>query len=78
MNRQTVIPNRLLHPVEEAAELLGIGRTAVYGLIKSQALDSTMLAGRRLIPYTSLVDYVASLLSAERTDLEQSAGLDSA
>ncbi|MFJ8743452.1 helix-turn-helix domain-containing protein [Embleya sp. NPDC127516] len=66
-----VIPNRLLHPVKEAAALLGIGRTAVYELIKTEELTSTMLAGRRLIPYAALVKYAAAQVAADQGDIEQ-------
>lgn len=44
--------------VEEAAYLLGIGRTRVYDLIRSDQLESVMVFGARRIPRTAIDDYV--------------------
>lgn len=52
------VPTRLRYPVDEAAVLLGISRTNVFGLIKSGRLRSTLDCGRRLIPATALQEYV--------------------
>lgn len=40
---------KLAYNVAEAAEALGIGRTAVYALIKAGKLQSFKLGGRTLI-----------------------------
>lgn len=51
----------MLHPVSEAADLLGVGRTTVYGLLASGALTSVSVGTRRLIPHDSLERYVEQL-----------------
>lgn len=53
---------RLLCTVEETARLLSISRTAVYGQLRSGALRSVKVGGRRLIPRTVLDEFVESLL----------------
>jgi excisionase family DNA binding protein len=47
-------PLPLLVPVEEAARLLGIGRTATYGLIRSGRINSVKLGRRRLVSRASI------------------------
>jgi len=54
----------LLCSVEEAAELLSIGKTNTYQLLKTGQLRSVKLGGRRLIPRDALDDFVAELLEA--------------
>ena len=44
---------------EEAAEMLGIGRTFLYSLLASGKLDSIKLGRRRLIPAEALERLVA-------------------
>lgn len=67
MNRQdhqaAIVP-LLLRP-EEAALMLGIGRTKVYELIRSGALRSVRVGGLRRIPATALTAYVAELEEQE-------------
>jgi len=55
-------PEPLLLRVEEAARLLGIGRTRVYDLVRTRALESVKLSGSRRIPRTSIDTYIAALL----------------
>lgn len=52
----------LLLRVEEAAHLLGIGRTRVYDLIRLNLLQSVKVFGARRVPRQSLNSYVESLL----------------
>lgn len=54
----------LLCSVDEAAELLSIGKTNVFKLLKTGQLRSVKLGGRRLIPRAVLEDFVAGLLEA--------------
>ena len=54
---------RLAHPIPEAAELLGVGRTSVYKLIDSGAIGTVTIGRRRLIPHADLVAYVEGLRS---------------
>jgi excisionase family DNA binding protein len=58
-------PNRmekLLLTPEEAAELLSVGRSKVYDLIRSQALASVKIGGSRRIPAGAVQAYVDSLV----------------
>ncbi|GAA2119583.1 helix-turn-helix domain-containing protein [Actinomadura napierensis] len=56
----------LLWKPEQAAVMLGIGRTKVYDLMRTGALRSVRLGGSRRIPATALADFVAQL--EEETD----------
>ncbi len=51
----------LLHTPEEAALLLGIGRTAVYQFIASGQLRSVKIGRRRRIPASALDAFVDEL-----------------
>ena len=53
-------PVLLVRP-EDAAIVLGIGRTKVYELMRSGALRSVKIGGLRRIPATALTDFVAKL-----------------
>jgi excisionase family DNA binding protein len=55
---------KLLYRAEEAADLLSISRTAVFGLISSGDLPAIKIGGRRRIPRTSIEDYIARQLAA--------------
>jgi excisionase family DNA binding protein len=54
---------RLAHPIPEAADLIGVGRTKVYELIESGALGTVTIGRRRLVPHADLVDYIERLRS---------------
>jgi excisionase family DNA binding protein len=43
--------------VDEVAEILGVGRTTVYGLLGSSELRSMRVRGRRLIPRSAVDDF---------------------
>lgn len=49
-------PERLLS-VDEAAELLGIGRTLAYGLIQGGSIRSVKVGRRRLLPASAVRAY---------------------
>jgi excisionase family DNA binding protein len=51
--------------VEEAALLLGIGRTATYGLVLASDLRSVKIGRRRLVVRASIEEYVARLENAD-------------
>ena len=53
--------DKLLLRVEDVAELLGIGRTRVYLLIKCGDLDSVKIGGSRRVPSTALQRYLDRL-----------------
>lgn len=54
----TVAPEQRAFSVEEVAEMLGIGRTAVYRLIKSGELGSRKVGGSRRIFLSDLEEYL--------------------
>jgi excisionase family DNA binding protein len=55
----------LLMKPEEAAQMLGIGRTKVYELIRSGALRSVRIGGLRRISAIALAEFVAELEQQE-------------
>jgi len=65
MNNTTANPEpAMLFAIHEAADILGIGRTNVYALLKTGKLQSVRIGGRRLIPRTALEQFVADLEKA--------------
>ena len=46
---------------EDAARVLGVGRTKVYELMRSGALRSVRVGGLRRIPVAALDEFVARL-----------------
>lgn len=53
---------RLLHSIEEAAHLLGIGRSTTYALVRGGQLRSVRIGRRRLIPQEAVEEYAGALL----------------
>lgn len=56
--------DRLLYTPEEAADLLGIGRSRLYDLIRTRDLDSVKIGRSRRISASALTDYVTSLATS--------------
>ena len=54
-------PTRTLLSVEAAATQLSIGRTTMYALIKTGAIESVRVGRLRRVPASALTDYVARL-----------------
>jgi excisionase family DNA binding protein len=54
---------RLAFTVEQAAEILGIGRDRVYNLLRTGQLESIKIGKLRRIPRSALDSYVARLLA---------------
>jgi excisionase family DNA binding protein len=52
---------RLLLTAEEAGEILGIGRTKVYELMRLGLIESVKIHGCRRIPTEAVHDYVERL-----------------
>ena len=63
-------PGQLLYSVEEAADLLGIGRTFMFHLLATGEIDSIKIGRRRKVPRDALDGYV------ERLRSEQAASAD--
>lgn len=57
---------RLVLTVEEAAERLGIGRTFMYALVKSGAVESVRIGRLRRVPADALSEFVESLRVKQR------------
>ena len=56
-----LITEKLLLTPEEAAKLLGIGRSRVYDLMRAHVLLSVKIGRSRRVPAASLHEYVAAL-----------------
>ncbi len=56
----------LLRP-EEAARLLGVGRTTVFELIASGALSSVRIGRLRRVPYAACLTFIDDLQVAARS-----------
>ena len=54
------LPVLLVRP-EDAARVLGVGRTKVYELIRPGALRSVRVGGLRRVPVAALNEYVTRL-----------------
>lgn len=52
---------KILYRAEEAAAVMSLSRTAVFGLIKSGDLITVKIGSRRRIPRTSIDRYIAQL-----------------
>lgn len=51
-------PDRLLS-IDEAATMLGIGRTAAYGELQAGRLRSVKVGRRRLVPAAAVSEFIA-------------------
>jgi excisionase family DNA binding protein len=51
----------MLHPIEEAAAALGVGRTTIYGLVDRGELKTVHIGRRALVTDQSLNAYVERL-----------------
>jgi excisionase family DNA binding protein len=56
-----VMRQPLLYRPEEAAQLLGVGRTMVFELIRTGRLRSVKIGGARRVTPAALTDLVTSL-----------------
>ena len=56
------IETQLLLSVEEAADVLRLGRTRTYELVMAKKIQSVKVGRRRLVVRTSLLDFVQKLL----------------
>lgn len=56
----------LLVSVERAGQMLGIGRSLAWQLVKDGTLPSAKISSRRLVSVRSLQEYAESLTEAAR------------
>jgi excisionase family DNA binding protein len=52
---------RLLLTVEEAAQVLALGRPKVYSLLRSEEISSIRIGGSRRIPVSALHEFIGRL-----------------
>jgi excisionase family DNA binding protein len=57
----TSLVRRKLYRVEEVAEVLNVGRTKVFDLIRSGHLASVKIGGSRRVTEQAIDDYIARL-----------------
>lgn len=55
---------RLLHSIDEAADMLSITPRSLERLIAAGEVASVKLGRRRLVPHDALTDYIARLVKA--------------
>jgi excisionase family DNA binding protein len=57
---------KMLFPIPDAAETLGIGRSRLYELMDSGQIESVHIGRRRLVPAQALEAYVESLRDSHK------------
>ena len=57
---------RLVLTIEEAAERLGVGRSLMYALVKSGAVESIRIGRLHRVPAEALTEFVAELRAKHR------------
>ena len=67
-DRLTGADPRLLLTVEEAARRLNIGRTTMYALVSSGAVESVTIGRLRRVPSECLDNFVAALRSGNQPE----------
>lgn len=60
MPEHTSTPKRLAYSVDEAAAMLGIGRTLAFHLIRQGELPSVTVGRRRIVTHEALLAYLAN------------------
>ncbi|HLI00657.1 MAG TPA: helix-turn-helix domain-containing protein [Acidimicrobiales bacterium] len=61
-------PDPLMVPIETAAEMLGLGRTTTFTLIKTGELPTITVGRRRLVPVDAVRKFVADRLAGSSPD----------
>ena len=67
-DRDTGADPRVLLTVEEAARRLNIGRTTMYGLVSSGAVESVTIGRLRRVPSECLDNFVTALRTANHPE----------
>lgn len=62
-NGRTMSTTPVLYKVEQAAEMLSLGRSTVFDLIRTGELRSVQIGASRRIPASAITEYVDSLLA---------------
>lgn len=66
INHET--PERVLLTVEETAELLNVGRTKAYALVRSGDISSVRIGRLRRVPKSAIDDYMERLINGHSND----------
>lgn len=61
-------PERVLLTVEETAELLNVGRTKAYTLVRSGDIASVRIGRLRRVPKSAIDDYTERLINGYSND----------
>ena len=56
---------RLMYPIPEAAEQIGISARVMERLIKDGEVTSVLIGRRRLVPHDALEDYIGRLVKEQ-------------
>ncbi len=64
-------PERLVYSVDEAAELLGMGRTYMFHLVATGEIESFKIGKMRKIPREAIDGYVERLRSEQAAAAER-------
>lgn len=64
-------PTRQLISVMEVAQILSVGRSTVFHLIRAGELKSIRVGSRRLVPVSAILSFVESRLIDERKTLQR-------
>ncbi len=67
MDSENVDALRIVLTVEQAAERLSVGRSTMYALVSSGAVESVKIGQLRRIPVDALVRYVEGLRGGSNT-----------
>jgi excisionase family DNA binding protein len=67
--------DQLLLTPEHAAELLAVGRTKIYELLRTGAIESVRIGAARRIPAAALTAYVDRLRQEEAADVDSFRGM---
>lgn len=59
-------PRRIAYSVEEAAQLLSVGRDSIYELINTGRLTTFKIGARRLIALSDIHEFVTTARETER------------
>jgi excisionase family DNA binding protein len=63
--------NPILHSIKSTAEILGIGRSSVYGLIATEKIQTVKIGRRTLITDQSVQHLVDDLVAQNQTSAGQ-------
>jgi len=64
----------LLHSIQSSTQILGIGRSSLYGLIADKKIYIVKIGRRTLIPDQEIVRYIESLIPPQHKTVEAGTG----